>query len=266
MLRPLQHVLGCSLLDKMPGVHDEDTIREIAGAGHVVGDVEERDAFALAQLAHQVQDPDADRDVEHRHGLVGDDQLRPQRQRLREADPLALAATQLVGEAAPRIARRNEAHLLEHAVQLGAATAPREIAPVQLHSAHDRVRDPVRRIDRAVRILEHHRHRGAVREPASPPAQAAERPALEPDLASRRPIDEREQPGDRALAAAALADERNDLAAADGQVDVVDRMQCLPRQQLADAEVAGQALGAEQRLGQRPFSRRTQRTRLPFTE
>jgi len=48
--------------------------------------------LALAKLGHQVEDPDADRDVEHRHRLVGDDQLRTQAERLREPDPLALPA------------------------------------------------------------------------------------------------------------------------------------------------------------------------------
>jgi hypothetical protein len=79
-------------------------------------------------------------------------------------------------------------------------------------------------------------------------------------------VDEREQAGDRALAASALADERDDLAAADRQVDVVDGVQRLPRQELADAEVPGQSLGAEQRFGQFPGSCKTQRTRLPLTE
>ena len=215
MLRLLQHVLGRPLLDEMARVHDEDAVGEIAGARDVVGDVEERDAFLLAQLAHQVEDADPDRDVEHRDGLVGDDQLRPQRERLREPDPLALAAAQLEGEAVARVGRRHEPDRLEHAVHLGPPLRGRELGAVELQPAHDPVRDPVRRVERAVRILEHHRHRGAVREPAPPAPQAAERPALEPDLAARRLVDEREEPGDRALAAAALADEGDDLAASD---------------------------------------------------
>ena len=48
------------------------------------------------QVAQQVQHLRLDRDVERRHRLVGDQQLRLQRERARDADPLALAAGELV--------------------------------------------------------------------------------------------------------------------------------------------------------------------------
>ena len=219
----------------------------------------------LAQLVHEVEDTHPNRHVEHRDGLVGDDQLRPQGERLREPDPLALAAAELVGEAPTRVACGDQPDRIEHAVELGRALGAGQVASVQLHPAQDPVRDPVRRVHRAVRILEHHRYRGAVGELAPPATQSAERPALEPDLAARRLVDEGEQPGDRALAAAALAHQGDDLAVPDGQVDIVDGVQGLPRHELAHLEVAGQALGAEQRLGHPSCPWRTQRTRLPLT-
>src|SRR5881392_739865 len=102
-----------------------------------VGDVEERDTFALSQLAHQVEDPDPDRDVQHRNGLVGDDQLRAQRQRLREPDPLPLAAAQLMRKLPGDRIRRHEADLVQDPSQLLAPAFPVEAAPVKADpSAH----------------------------------------------------------------------------------------------------------------------------------
>src|SRR5579871_7019499 len=96
--------------------------------------------------------------------------------------------------------------------------------------------------------------------------QSAERPPLEEDLAARRPVDAREQPGDRALPAAALTDERDDLRAADREVDVVDGVERLPGEELAHAEMARQPLCAEKRLAHPATgSWRTQRTEAPST-
>ncbi len=47
------------------------------------------------QVVEQVDDLRLDRDVERRDRLVADDQLRPQRERARDADPLALTAREL---------------------------------------------------------------------------------------------------------------------------------------------------------------------------
>src|SRR5580658_9463881 len=70
--------------------------------------------------------------------------------------------------------------------------------------------------------------------------------ALEADLAGVRRVDEGQQPGDRALAAAALAHQRDDLPAADGEADVVDGVQRLLRPESAEVEVPGQVLDLEE--------------------
>ncbi len=250
----------------MARIHDEDAVGEVAGTRDVVRDVEERDTLLLAQLAHEVEDADADRDVEHRDGLVRDDQLRPQCEGLCEPDALPLPAAQLEGKPTARVARRYEPNRLQHAVQLGPALRPGEVPAVKFHPAQDPVRDPVCRVERAVRILEHHRHSGAVGKLALSAAQSAQGLPLEPHLSPGRLVDEREQPRDRALAAPALSHQSDDLAAPDAQVDVVDGMQGLSGDELADPEVAGQALRTEERLRHCAGSRRTQRTRLPLTE
>src|SRR5436305_9149122 len=114
--------------------------------------------------------------------------------------------------------------------------------------ALDRVRDPVRGIERAVWVLEDHDDVARVGEALPPRPQRAHRPAFEGDLAGRRLVHAREQAGDRTLAAAALADERDDLASPDLEVDVVDGVEALAREQLPHREVARQALGPQQWL------------------
>ena len=61
----------------------------------------------------QVQDLALDRDVERRHGLVADDEVRVERQRAGDADALALAAGELVRVATD--VARVEADALERA-------------------------------------------------------------------------------------------------------------------------------------------------------
>ena len=77
--------------------------------------------LALEPL-HQVEDLGLDRDVERRDRLVGDDQLRLERESARDADALALAAGELV-RIAPDVARIH-AHPLEQLLH----AAPQRLA------------------------------------------------------------------------------------------------------------------------------------------
>ena len=96
MERLLQHLVDGPLLDDLTRVHDEHVVRDVAGAREVVRDVEEREVALLLEIDHQVEDPDADRHVEHRDRLVGDDHGRLDGERPRDRDALALAAGELV--------------------------------------------------------------------------------------------------------------------------------------------------------------------------
>ena len=64
-----------------------------------MGDEHVREAVLLLQVLEEVDDLRLDRDVEGADGLVADDELRPQRERPRDADALALPAAELVREA-----------------------------------------------------------------------------------------------------------------------------------------------------------------------
>ena len=94
-----EDVLGGAGLDDVAAVHDGDPVGEVAGAGDVVGDVEDGDALGLAQVGHDVEQADADGDVEHGDGFVGEDQFGAVGEGLGEADALALAAGEFVREA-----------------------------------------------------------------------------------------------------------------------------------------------------------------------
>ena len=61
-----------------------------------MGDEQVGQAALATQVEHQPEQLGPDRDVEHRHRLVGDDDLRVHDQRAGDDHPLALAAGQLV--------------------------------------------------------------------------------------------------------------------------------------------------------------------------
>ena len=86
-------------LDGLAEVHDHHPIGDVADDVEVVGDEDVREPEVLLEVLQQVQDLRLHRDVERRHRLVADDQLRVDRERPRDADPLALAAGELVREA-----------------------------------------------------------------------------------------------------------------------------------------------------------------------
>ena len=70
--------------------------RDLADHREVVRDEDVGEVELALEVLEQVEDLRLHRDVERRHRLVADDQLRLQRERARDADPLALAAGELV--------------------------------------------------------------------------------------------------------------------------------------------------------------------------
>ena len=80
----------------MSEVHDGDAVGDLADHRQVVRDEDVRQVEVALQVAQEVEHLRLDRDVERRDRLVADDQLRRERERTRDADPLALAARELV--------------------------------------------------------------------------------------------------------------------------------------------------------------------------
>jgi hypothetical protein len=71
----------------------------VAHDGQVVCDKDVRELKIALQVGEQVDDLRLDRDVQRRHRLVTDKQLRMQRERPGDADALSLAAGELRREA-----------------------------------------------------------------------------------------------------------------------------------------------------------------------
>jgi hypothetical protein len=247
VLRLGQHALGRARLHDVAGIHHQHAIGDVAGAGEIVGDVEEGHVLLGTKARHQVQQTDPDRHVEHRHRLVGDDQLRLVGEGLGEADALPLPAAELVRIPVEDLLRRGEADRLNDADGFLVPLRGAEVAAVQLEATQDAVRDTEGRVQRAERVLEHHRDVAAVGHRLLAPMHRRQRDAVVADLAGRRLVDPRQQARDRALAAAALADQRDDLARIDHEIRVVDGVQRSPSEGTTDLEVLGEAPCLQQR-------------------
>ena len=87
-------------LDDGAEVHHRDAVGDVLDHGEIVRDEDVGEAEPVLQVAQQVEDLRADRDVERGDRLVADDELRLDRQRARDRDALALAAGKLVRVAA----------------------------------------------------------------------------------------------------------------------------------------------------------------------
>ena len=240
-----QHLLGGPGLGYVAGVHDYQPVGHVPRAGQVVRDVEDRHVLRVPQFGHHVEQADPDGHVQHGHRLVGQDQLGPHGQRLGEADPLPLATAQLVRVPLQHLVGRGQPDHFEHPARLGVALVPGQLGTVQLEPAQHAVRDPEHRVDRGERVLEHHRRQPAVAQPVLARPDPGQWLALEVDLAAGRLVDLGQQPGDGALAAAALPGQRHDLPFADGQADLVHRVQRLLGERVTDPEVPGQLVGVE---------------------
>ena len=207
--RVVQLDRGSHLLDP-PGVHDRDGVGHGHGLLLVMGDVHEREAdLGLdplelhLHLAPQLQVQRAERLVEQQHaGLVHD--------RAGERDPLLLAAREL-GGLAP--GQRGELGELEDVVDLlldGLGPAPPEPEGHVLEHVHVREQRVAleHRVDRPLVGLGPRDVGGADLDPAG-----------------RRVLEPRHHAQGRRLATAGRAEQREEGALRDREVDVVDRLE-----------------------------------------
>jgi hypothetical protein len=92
MARERIHGVARSHLDQLAQVHHRNAVAHVPHHREVVGDEDERQPELPLQAAQQVEHLSLDRDVERRDRLVGDQQLRLERDRAGDADALSLAA------------------------------------------------------------------------------------------------------------------------------------------------------------------------------
>ncbi len=89
-------------LDQLAEIHHRHAVADVLYHGEVVSDEQVGEAEAALQVLQQVDDLRLDRDVERRDRLVAYDQVGIDGQGASDADPLALAAGELV-RIAPRL-------------------------------------------------------------------------------------------------------------------------------------------------------------------
>ncbi len=100
-------------LDDTSGIHDRDAIGEVASAGEVVRDVQERQLAFVLQLGEQVQDLGAAGGIDHRDRLVGHEVVRLEHHGAGDADALALPAREGVRVLLGELGGRGELDLLQ---------------------------------------------------------------------------------------------------------------------------------------------------------
>ena len=100
MVRPREEGVRRSALDDAAEIHDRDAVADMLHHAEIVADEEIGQAEIALQLHEQIDDLRLDRDVERRDGFIADDELRLDRERPGNPDPLPLAARELVRIAA----------------------------------------------------------------------------------------------------------------------------------------------------------------------
>jgi hypothetical protein len=234
-------------LHDLPQVHHRDPVRDVPDDREVVRDEEVRELEVLLQLLHQVDDLRLDRDVERRHRLVADDEVRVERQRAREPDALPLSPRELVRVAAGGVGGETDRlqqlpHLLPQILPAPAVHAQR---------LADHASDGVAGVQRGVRILEDHLHAPSERSQLAL-AHVRDVGAVEDDPAGRRLVEPQQSPADRRLAAARFADEPERLAASDLEADPVDGLDvahvAVEHEPALDREPDLQVLDGDQRV------------------
>ena len=183
---------------------------------------EERQPLLLLEVQKQVHDVEPDGHVEHRGGLVGQDELGLHRQGPRDAHALPLAAREFVRVFVDVAFRGFEAATLEQRLRLLPHVFPGGETVDEQRALQD-VRNRVDGVERRKGVLKNHLDPLAVA-PQRPPAQArGDRFTRERHLARGGLVKSGDEPRDGGLARARFTNEPQHLAFADGEVDVAHR-------------------------------------------
>ena len=212
-LRALRH------FDELAQVHDGHPVADVPHQRQVVRDEQVRQPEPLLQVLQQIDDLRLHRDVQRRHRLVADQQLRLDGQRAGDADALALPAAELV-----RIPTRHVGVQPDEAEQLGDAVAVRAPALgefVHLQRLADDVARRHARVEGAVGVLEDELH-AAVHGAHAAALELGEVFAVEEDLAGCGLHQLHDAAGHAGLAAPALPDQPQRLAPRNAEAHVVD--------------------------------------------
>ena len=198
---------------------------------------------------NRIESPISDRDVERGDGLVGDNELRIDRERSRDADALALAAREFM-----RVERRGiggEPDLFKEIRNPLTAVLPGADV-VEVERLADDVADAHARVEARIGILEDDLHLAAQRLECAR-IQAGDIPAVELNGTRGRLHQPQYGAAERRLARSRLADEADDLTGTDAErdaVDGLDRDTCV-EQPLAHRKVNFEVRDAEEIVSHR---------------
>ena len=252
VLRPVEDLARAPGLDHLALGHDQHRLGHLAHDAEVVGDQQQRHAEARLELLQQLQDLRLDGDVERGGGLVGDEDVGLVGERHGDHDALALAAGELmwIGVEAPfRIAQPDQAQQLHHP----RPRRRRRHVLVQQQRLGDLLLDAVERVQRGHRLLEHHGDAVAADVAHHPLRRADQLLAVEGDAAAgavaRQGVGQELQDRQRRdrLARAALADQRQRLAAVKIERHPLHRLDGAARHGESDGEIAEREEGHGER-------------------
>ena len=99
-------LVAVAVLDDLAAEHHGHAVADVADDGEVVRDEQVGDAGALLDLDEQIQHTLLGRQVQCRHGLVADDELRIEREGARDRDALTLPAREFARQTAARVRRQ----------------------------------------------------------------------------------------------------------------------------------------------------------------
>ncbi|KAF9119809.1 hypothetical protein BGX30_003610 [Mortierella sp. GBA39] len=184
-----------------------------------MGDEQVGQPQLLLQVLQQIDDLGLNRYVQRRYGFVGENEPRVQGDRAGDADPLPLPAGELVR--IPLRPRWVESHQFQQLAD-AAADVSGGALPLTVHFKRlgDAVADLPARIQRSVRILEDRLHMlaGGAQFTSSQVRQVL---AVKKNRPCRGTLHLEQDPAQRRLTAAGLADQAESFTLADRKADVV---------------------------------------------
>ena len=248
MQRVAVKVLVRSDLHQRTQVHDANAIGNHLNNSKVVGDEEVRQVVLLLNITKKIQNLSLNGHVKCRNGLVGHDELGANRKRTGDADTLTLTTRELVRIALAMSGRK--ANDLEQLLCLLQTLALAHLGVNKQRLANN-VLHLHARIERSVRILEHHLHLGAQRTNLLL-GELRHVFALKENLSLVGLDEVVDQTAGSGLTTAGLAYERERLAGHDVKGHVVHRVHKLvgtTEEVFAHRELLAQVTNGQQRLG-----------------
>src|SRR5579875_660583 len=171
MLRLLNDRLTRPALDHLTRVHHQRLLSEVARTGDVVRDKEQGQTFLIFQAQHQVENVQADRHIEHRHRLVGQQHLRASRQGARDSHTLALPTTELMGILLNKLLGGTQADAIEQSQHLLRHLSVSMRMTVNAQRTAELITDIMHRVQGREGVLKDQLHMTAVCTQSSPMLQ-----------------------------------------------------------------------------------------------